>query len=275
MKGAWDRFSNDYAPFCQATHKLYRGLLAMMNGLRMDNVPADRAVSLLAIASLEDFNDVVLLSSMGHGIGAAKLLRPYYERVVTLSYLSANPKEVQNWIDYTDIHWHKLLVEGKIATGGRRWMPPEEEERIEKDFQATKEHFQQTDCRKCGTTRLMGSWTKRGMPELAKNVSEHMRQMYFNGYLSPTLYIHSTFQALLTQIRFLDDGGVTLDAKTEQEEVHTALGVAHVLLLQTADVINNHFMLGQIEDLKEWAADFITVSGTAVKVIGPERTPQS
>ena len=226
---------------------------------KIENVPADRAVSLLAIASLDDFNDVVLLCSMDHGIGAAKLLRPYYERVVTLSYLSANPTEVQDWIDYTDIHWHKLLVEGRVASGDKNWMG-KEAERIEKQFDATKARFLQTDCKKCGTTRLMASWTKKGMPELAQHVGENMRHLYFNGFLSPTMYIHTTFEALTTQIRFLDDGGVTLDTKTEQEEVHSALGVSHVLLLQTAEVINRHFKLERIKDIELWAREFVECS---------------
>jgi len=256
VNGAWESFKKDHSPFCKATHTLYLGLLSMLNGLKMEHVPEDRAVSLLAFASLNDFNDVVLLCSMGHGTGAAKLLRSYFERVVTLSYLSANPKEVQDWIDYSDIHWHKLLVEGKVASDGS-WMSADEEQRIEKQFEATKARYQQTDCKKCATSRLMGSWTKKGMPELAKSVSDHMRRLYFNGYLSPTLYLHSSFQALTTQIQFLDGGRITLDLKTEQEEVKTALGIAHVLLLQTAEVINRHFKLGRGAELEAFGRELV------------------
>jgi hypothetical protein len=259
MNGAWDGFTKAYAPFCEATHRLYRGLMTMLSGLKMENVPADRAVSLLAIASLDDFNDVVLLCSMGRGFGAAKLLRPYYERVVTLSYLSANPDEVQDFIDYTDVHSHKILLEGRVASGRKDWMG-EDAERIEKAFDVVKARFQQTDCKKCRTTRLMNSWTKKGTPELAQCVSENMRMLYFNGFLLPTHYIHTTFEALVTQIRFLDNGGVTLDTRAEKEEAHKALGVAHVLLLQTADVINKHFVLGRIKDLEAWAKEFVETS---------------
>jgi hypothetical protein len=47
---------------------------------------------------------IVLLATHGYGIGAMKLLRPLYERVVSALYLMDHPDEVRDFADYADIH---------------------------------------------------------------------------------------------------------------------------------------------------------------------------
>ena len=47
----------------------------------------DNTLYLLAAACLHEFNEVTLSAVHMYGTGALKLVRPLYERVVTLSYL--------------------------------------------------------------------------------------------------------------------------------------------------------------------------------------------
>jgi hypothetical protein len=83
-----------------------------------------------------------------------------------------------------------------------------------------------------------------------------MRSLYFNGFLSPTMYIHPTFIGLTQQIEFLGQGSVTVNVKIENEEVRVSLGVAHGLLLQLYSVINRYFSLGQDSELKTFCDEF-------------------
>ncbi len=72
--------------------------------------PGKRALEIavfgLAHQAADDFYDVVLLGTHGYGIGAQKLLRPLYERVVSALYLIEHPDEVQYFNDYADIARH-------------------------------------------------------------------------------------------------------------------------------------------------------------------------
>ncbi|HYR38112.1 MAG TPA: DUF5677 domain-containing protein [Methylomirabilota bacterium] len=65
----------------------------------------------------EDFSEILLLSGNGYGIGAFKLLRGLYERVVTMTYLLQHPEKAEDFADWHLIEKQKLV---NHLLGGRR-----------------------------------------------------------------------------------------------------------------------------------------------------------
>lgn len=219
----------------------------------------DNTIYLLAAACLHEFNEIMLLAVHMYGTGAVKLLRPLYERVVTLSYLSKNPCEVQQFIDYSDIHWNKLLEEAKRVFGDEvipKILSREAADAISANYQKNRANFLQTDCKKCGTTRLQGSWTKKGTPELAGAVNNELRSLYYKAFLSPTLHIHTTFWGIVDQLKSSGDGEIAFNQRHEEESARDAIDIAHALMVQVLRVVNAHFKLGKDDVVKQRAEEW-------------------
>jgi hypothetical protein len=219
----------------------------------------DNTLYLLAAACLHEFNEVTLLAVHMYGTGALKLVRPLYERVVTLSYLAKNPGEVQQFIDYSDVHWNKLLEEAKRIFGDNvlpSILSKKEADTIAANYQKNRGNFQQTDCKKCGTTRLQGSWTKKSTPELAGDVSKELRSLYVKAFQAPTLHIHTTFWGIVDQLKPTPNGKVGFSQEHEQESAREAMDIGHTLMLQVLDVVNTYFKLGKDDVVKQRAAEW-------------------
>lgn len=126
----------------------------------------------MVISILQDVNEVLTVWVLGFGDGATKLVRPLYEKVLTFAYLARNQAEIQDFIDYSSVHWHKMLQEGAVASDeGTEWVSEEERNKIKAAYERVRDRFRMTDCKKCGTTRPTSSWTKKGTPELPPSPS--------------------------------------------------------------------------------------------------------
>ena len=68
---------------------------------------------LLTGAAYTEFEEILVLALNGYGSGATKLLRALYERTETTQYLMSHPNKIQQFINYTDVHWQKLLREAE------------------------------------------------------------------------------------------------------------------------------------------------------------------
>ena len=203
----------------------------------------------------------MLLAGHTCGIGSAKILRSFYERVVTLAYLADHPEEGQSFMEYSDIHWYKLIMEQRKAEGKIGLGDDEESKTIVAKYNAIRPRFIQTDCKKCDTKRLQSSWTKKGLPELAEKVSEDIRRGYFRAFLVPTFYIHTTFFGAANYFELSKDFGPTsvqVNIDNEKEQIDTSLSMSHALLLQVAYVFNNHFKLGHEAKLDKHYLNFVS-----------------
>jgi hypothetical protein len=38
--------------------------------------------------------------------------RPLYEKTLTFAYLARHTDEIKDFVDYSNVHWHKIRVEG-------------------------------------------------------------------------------------------------------------------------------------------------------------------
>src|SRR5580700_2459416 len=87
LPDAWERFENQHLRFLERFHNLQTAMnVPMLLNIPLPT-PNDRVVLFLALACMEDFNEILLLCGNGYGLGALKLLRGMYERAVTAHYL--------------------------------------------------------------------------------------------------------------------------------------------------------------------------------------------
>jgi hypothetical protein len=241
--------------------------------------PADRdqtLIYLLAQCCLKEFEKILLLAGNGYGGGATKLLRSFYERVVTLSYLAKRPSKIQQFIDYTDIHWRKLLTEAENIHS-RVDLTPEQIKAINLNFENSRERFTEVLCKEHNKTRLQMSWTKKPVPDQAREISDALRLLCFNAYLRPTFYLHTTFVGITWQTQKTEDEKLMLfGSEVERQGAGEAIGYAHVLLVQVMDVLNDFFRLEQDERVKEigqaWKASWEQVRQNAPAAAVPERS---
>ena len=213
--------------------------------------PNKRILMTIVMSILQDFDEVMAMWALALGDGALKLARPLYEKALTFAYLARHPEEIKDFIDYSSVHWHKILLEGAIASpAGENWIPVEERERIERDYAEVRDRFRMTDCKKCKSTRAMGSWTKKSGPELANDTHPVFRGMYFNGFLAPTLAIHPTFSTMATQCQ-ITGNKIGFNNEIRKQDNETGFGVAIAMLFATIVTMDEFLGLGKDELVKE------------------------
>jgi len=248
--GAWSRFIEAHTEEVALAKHLFQAAEDLLRLVSADDTPK-RILTTIAMSILQDFDEVLAMWALGFGGGATKLVRPLYEKALTFSYLAAHPEETADFVDYSSVHWNKIMLEGDVASEeGVNWIPEEERVTIAENYAAVRDRFRTTDCRRCGTLKPMGSWTKKSGPELAAAVHPAMRKMYFNGFLSPTMVIHPTFTAMATQVRIVD-GVFTFNREVLAEDNAVAFGVATAALVATIHAMNDFFQLGQDETVGE------------------------
>src|SRR5882724_2984242 len=145
-------FGKRYAPVIEAIQRANDACLELISAAKEKaNGQNENVLWMLAASCLMEFEDIFLLAGNGRGVGATKLLRAFYERVVVFTYLTKEPAEIQRFIDYTDVHWHKLLVE---ATENHASFTMDQAliDRIRENYQKIRAEFQRTKCKRCQTT---------------------------------------------------------------------------------------------------------------------------
>src|SRR6185437_9268064 len=110
----WLHFSDNHALLLDVLVKAHQNCLNLLKAAQLKaESSTDQTILAIGLACLKEFEEIVLLSGNGYGSGANKLLRALYERVITLSYLAKHRDKVQQFVDYSDVHWHKLLIEAR------------------------------------------------------------------------------------------------------------------------------------------------------------------
>ena len=137
-------------------------------------------------------------------------------------------------------------------------MSKKEADAIAANYQKNRGNFQQTDCKKCGTTRLQASLDEeKAVPELAGDVSKELQSLYVKAFQAPTLHIHTTFWGIVDQLRRTPNGTVGFNQEHEQESARNAMDIGHILMLQVLDVVNSYFeKLGKDDVVKQRAAEW-------------------
>src|SRR5262249_14746664 len=146
-------------------------------------------VFFLCHQAIEEFFDIIQLAVHGNGLGALRLLRGLYERVVAALYLAKHPDEVQNFNEYADVHARRTIKHATDTGDIRRWVSEEKEREVEAHYQLVKPKFQEA-CPKCRATHDMPSWSRKDPKTQAREVG--LLQLYLPGYFWPTMLLHTT-----------------------------------------------------------------------------------
>lgn len=229
-----------------------------------DRYKADLSSFVLARTAIDDFSEMLVLASNGFGLGAFKILRGMYERVVTSEYVALYPEVSRALVDSTWTHswkvWRRAvamrpeiggsLQEDEIAT--MRGRAAEAQARHKESF-----------CKACGQLVQAHAWTKVYLETMAKKVDgrltelgvDHVRiaDYYLRCYLQPTAVEHATGTSVNDKFELLD--GHWTYRMDSSREGRQALLFGHALLLILLGYQNRHFEYG-LEGLigPRWAA---------------------
>jgi hypothetical protein len=116
---------------------------------------------------------------------------------------------------------------------------------IDQRFEAVKENYRVTDCKKCKTTKVHHTWTKLDLPSMAKK-DEWLKAMLVEGYYLPMMHTHTTRHSITARVVELENGGIGFNAGADPAAADQALATAHRLLLYTIELQHYHFHMGNI-----------------------------
>jgi Family of unknown function (DUF5677) len=206
----------------------------------------------------EDFFEIPFLAVNGYGSAAMKLLRGLYERAVALAYMVNEPAKTERFAHFAAIQEHKALKDGLRLTTEDHWnsimSPGNAAPEIRSRFEAVKEKFEITDCKKCQTKRLAITWDLDVASMVAK-VGDPYIQSYFLAYTNANLQIHATMASALRE------DNKNRDSRREQRraEADTALSVASILMIEVIRTQNTLFGLGLSDEVQSTQDAMVTV----------------
>jgi hypothetical protein len=158
-----------------------------------------------------------------------------------------NPDKVQQFMNYTAVHWHKLLLEAD-ADGLDQNISEETRSKVQNEFKKCEVAFSERVCSKktCTKTRLQGSWTKTPLPTQAGEVNKLLRKLCFHGYLMPTFFLHTTFWGIKEQTTEHQDGKMELhNRENELEHAARSVVIACNLIGHLAYAVNEYYKLNK------------------------------
>jgi hypothetical protein len=201
----------------------------------------------MAHIAYEDFIEILVLAGNGLGIGAMKLLRGFYEMVVTMADFVKRPADAEKFLDYQYINEHKAIEHAKKR--GQLDvlnLPDTHIQEIETDYQSVKGSFR-------------GSWHSLNLSDMADDVDKYLSSLYPSCFLLPTFLAHSTAIMAISRTRIASTGKLAYDENAQKELARSALVGAHNLLLRALGILNDHFKLEGHTELSERKSDFLQI----------------
>lgn len=217
--------------------------------------PVDMVVFYTGRLCAEEFLEIVLLCTNGHGFGAMKLLRGMYERVVTARYLHLHPEETEAYLDFD------VVSRGRFARAVRETfadqLSPDQLERfgaVEQEAAGLRDRFRIPLCEKCGTTRLNHTWSRLDFVSMARAAGGKIGEWLVPCYYEPLNHAHSTMRALVLRLEGSDDEGWSFDTRPQRDVADRVLMLAHFLVLHSLDLQREHFKLKDLEEAVDKAS---------------------
>ena len=209
-----------------------------------------RTIFFLGRIGVEEFMEILLMCGNGYGIGAQKLLRGMYEHAVTANYLFKHLEQAEDFQAYERVADYKLL-ESLRSCSDEDIIPKERAAAIEQDYEAVKEKFEVTACKKCKTTRINHSWNKKDLVSMARE-SDGLWALLPYAYQLPTRQLHSTMGSIFSRLdreAFSKDEGLMFDSDAQRNKADITLHVAHLILLSVLNIQKECFKIAELEPL--------------------------
>jgi len=271
------RFISSHADFLREQHKIHLLLtktfirpLARPSEEGIEGLPdddpaviafenkiiANRLIFYLGRAAADDFGELLVLSGNGYGIGALKILRGMYERMVTAAFLAKNPSEARIFAENDVIQKWKLWREHvEIMPELEDRYTEEQKKEFEERYKAIRAKRKEEECPKCRQPKTQEAWTRVTMKDMAKQADSGLAQIYVKAYLEPTFQSHATSYGLGTRLLDTEEGGHTFNDTTEKE-ARDAVFYGHNLILRLLGFQNGYFDLGLEAEIQERIAMF-------------------
>jgi hypothetical protein len=254
----FSHFRERYTSVLKALDDIAGGYEALFTLIQQqDSSKVNDILFLLVGAAHTEYEEILVLALNGYGSGATKLLRALYERTVTAQYLMKNPNKIQQFIDFTHVHWYKLLREADTNGVGEHLSKARRQE-IETNFKEVENDFTEIVCKPWNKERLQGSWTKKPLPTQAREISDTLGMLCFQGYLMPTFFLHTTFWGISQQIHEHEHGTKELhNRQMERDHATSAIVLACNLMAHLAENTVLFYKL----DAKEHCAKIADATG--------------
>jgi hypothetical protein len=209
-----------------------------------NKVDADRAVFYLGRIAADDFGELLILSADGRGLGAYKILRGMYERVVTAAFIAKNPAEARAFMEDVAIKRWKLYQSAvEVNPAFKDKFSKEEIERLKQDYDTAKARRSISHCRKCGQPKTAEAWTRLDLASMARKADPVLAKLYPYCYLLPTFHIHATSFDIERRLRSMDSGCYGY-REMSGKEAKDAVMMGHELILHLLRLQNKYFGLG-------------------------------
>lgn len=238
-----------------------------------DRKLAEKIVLGLGRVCVEDFNEIMCLAAHGYSIGALKLVRGLFERVVTACYIAENPKEAEKFAAYSHMQKWRLSNTAKAFFGEAyiNKVGAKQIEKWRKNMEAVRDQFK-TICDNCGRHwcekcqdryGTMPSWSKLNPGAMARKtiISENtptkdFEKFYLVCFLEPTSHIHATLASIYQRLEERPDGSAVFSTTYDRKQQDKALWMAHSLIIIIADVVARHFDMGLNSEISELCNNF-------------------
>ncbi len=243
----------------QKVQAVYKTLEKVFIRSAQTSEPADRIVFYLGRLCSEDFSEIILLCGNGYGVAGIKLLRGMYEKAVTSAFIAKKPEEAELFLDYHLIHQKKALNHLRQVYNAdemKELISESQMEEIQNEANRVREQFKEVLCETCNLTRDRFSWSKLGIPDMAKIAGDGYRQLYYPCYYRPTLQTHTTVAAILERLVMKEDGSIIFNEGAQRQAAREAIHLAHNLIIQVINTQNDYFSLGTEKDIEERVSDF-------------------
>ena len=249
------KFSEKYSAFLEILPKLIDTVNKVCTREFETRKIADHIVYYLGrICAEEDFCEILLMCQNGFGFGGLKLLRGFYERIVTMAYISKNPEEAEAFIGYNAINRWKEVCHAETARVDIGKFKSDVDN-IKKQYKLVKNKYPKK------------SWSSLDIPAMAlKSDREILPALYYVCYFKPTMHVHTTLYSILDRLNVGGDSGasyVISDKSAQREMVDTVLRNTHVLMLINLDIQNAFFALSLDDELTARVEDFMVCWGAS------------
>ena len=194
-------------------------------------------------AVYDDFGELLILAGNGMGLGATKILRSMYERLVTAMYVAKYPSEARRFCDHAAVEKGKIINRYKdiVPELLERDFKRDELAEIQQRFKDAKAREKEELCNRCNQPITRDAWTRVSLDTMARKVNGELLNAYVTCYLQPTFLTHATPTGLDFRVRFTESGP---EYKLLSEpEAHGAVLRAHFLILKLLRHLNDYFGL--------------------------------
>jgi hypothetical protein len=209
---------------------------------------SDLIVYTLGRIAVDDFSELLVLAGNGWGIGALKIIRGMYERVVTAAYIAKHPEAATPFADSHWTHRAKLMRRMTAASPGlEAELPDHIREQILTESKRAQDAKRESICKGCGRLKTVDAWTALDLASMAKDLGPHLENLYALCYLEPTAHMHATGAGVSARMVHTDTAWLyKIDTRAE---IKMALISGHNVLLECLRTQNDYFSYGLEEEI--------------------------